>query len=88
VIEVYDKFIKKHTEIKIMQETSFEELKKINKTIAKYIIAFRKDFVVFKPGGAGQYAVPVICFSEKEKKEKQKKINENLYLKDTQTKLF
>ncbi len=88
VIGIYEKFIQKYTEIEIMQEISEKELEKIDKNISKYIISFRKDLVVFKPGGAGHYGVPFICFSEKEKLEKQKEIEENSFFKSNQKKLF
>jgi len=88
VIELYDKFIDKYTEIEIMQETSFEELKEIDLNIAKYIISFRKNLVVFYPGGGGNYGTPFIYFNKEEKDKKEKEISESLYLKDTQTKLF
>lgn len=88
VLEVYNKFIKEYTEIDIMQKVPEEKLNKIDEKITKYIMAFRKNLVVFKTGGAGHYGEPIICFSEKEKEEKQKEINENIYIKDFQKKLF
>jgi uncharacterized protein (TIGR00375 family) len=88
VLTVYEKFIENHTEIEIMQEISEKELLKIYKNIAKYILAFRKDYVVFRPGGAGHYGVPYIYFTEEEKIKKEKEIQENKYLKSFQKKLF
>ncbi|MDD3178225.1 MAG: phosphotransferase, partial [Candidatus ainarchaeum sp.] len=88
VLEKYDEFTKNHTEIQIMQEVSKEELEKIDKNIARYIIAFRKDFVVFRPGGAGHYGVPYICFSKEEKIKKEKEIQEEIKVKVLQKKLF
>jgi uncharacterized protein (TIGR00375 family) len=88
VIDIYERFIEKYTEIEIMQEVCKKELEKINPDIAKYIMAFRKDFVVFQPGGAGAYGEPYIFFTEKEKLDKQNEIEKNLYLKDLQKKLF
>lgn len=88
VLEVYERFIEKYTEIEVMQSTPFEKLKEIDENISKYIIAFRNGFVVFRPGGAGRYGEPFIFFTKEEKENKEKEINENLYLKDLQKKLF
>ncbi len=88
VIEIYDRFIEKYTEIEVMQKISFEKLKKIDENIAKYILSFRQNLVVFSPGGGGNYGTPFIFFTGEEKENKEKEINENLYLKDLQKKLF
>ena len=55
-------------------------LKQINLEITKYIMAFRKNLVVFRPGGGGNYGTPYICFTEKEKQEKQKQIEQETKL--------
>lgn len=88
VLEVYEKFIEKYTEIEIMQSLSFEKLKEIDEKIAEKIISFRKNFVVFHPGGGGSYGKPFIFSTIEEKENKEKEIYENLYLKDLQKKLF
>ena len=88
VLEIYDKFVSKHTEIDTMQKVPEEELKKIDENITKYIIAFRNNYVVFRSGGAGHYGIPHICFSEREKKDKQKKIDEETKLVSIQKTLF
>ena len=88
VLEIYSKFISKNIEIDIMQKVPFEELKIIDEKIAKYIIAFRNNFVVFKPGGAGHYGVPYVCFSEEEKENKIKEINKEIKIKNIQKTLF
>jgi len=88
VIERYELFISNHTEIEVMLNLSEDELEKIDKEITKYILAFRKNLVVFKPGGAGFYGVPHICFTEAEKKKKQKEIDEETIIKFKQKTLF
>ena len=88
VIEKYDEFTKNYTEIEVMQEVSKDKLEEIDKNIARYIIAFRKDFVVFRPGGAGHYGVPYICFSKEDKLKKEKEIQKEIEIKVSQTKLF
>jgi len=74
VLNKYEEMLKDHKEIDIMLNVPKEDLEKINETIAKYIMSFRKDLVVFRAGGAGHYGVPFICFSESEKKEKELEI--------------
>jgi PHP family Zn ribbon phosphoesterase len=34
----------------------------------------------FRPGGGGNYGIPYICFTEKEKQEKQKQIEQETKL--------
>lgn len=88
VIEIYEKFIEKYTEIEVMQEIDYKELIKIDEKIAKYILAFRSDFVTFDPGRAGRYGVPYIFFSKEEKEKKENEIFKDLFLKTNQKKLF
>jgi uncharacterized protein (TIGR00375 family) len=88
VLEIYNKFITKYTEIDIMQNVSYQELKKINEKIAKYIISFRNDLVVFKPGGAGHYGVPYVCFSKEEKEKQILKIKNEMKINYLQKTLF
>jgi len=88
VIKIYEKMLKEDCEINLMLNTPKEILEKIDSNIAKYIIAFRKDLVVFRPGGAGHYGVPFICFSEQEKKEMEEKIKKEQEIKIIQKTLF
>jgi uncharacterized protein (TIGR00375 family) len=88
VLEKYNQFVSKYTEIDIMFNVPYEDLEKIDVEITKYIKAFREDLVVFYPGGAGKQGKPVICFSELEKKQTQEKINKEIELKAIQKKLF
>jgi uncharacterized protein (TIGR00375 family) len=81
------------TEINILVDASESDLIKFNSEISKYIVAFRNDWVVYRPGGGGEYGKPIICFSEEEKTQIQNEINDNLYkIKDEtqnkQRKLF
>jgi uncharacterized protein (TIGR00375 family) len=88
VLEKYNQFVSKYTEIDVMFNVSYENLEKIDVNITKYIKAFREDLVVFYPGGAGKQGTPVICFNELEKKQTQEKINKEIELKAIQKKLF
>ena len=88
VIEMYNRFIRENTEIDVMLHMPENKLKNINPLISKYIMAFRKNLVVFKPGGAGYYGVPYICFSEEEKNKMVEKIKKESRLKYIQKTLF
>lgn len=88
VIEIYEKMLEKNTEIDLMLNTTKEKLEKIDPMISKYILAFREDLVVFRPGGAGHYGVPFICFDENEKKETEEKIKKEQEIKIVQKTLF
>ncbi len=56
VQELWRKIIEKTgTEIDALINTSIEELREINATIAKYIEYFRKGMINYIPGGAGMY---------------------------------
>ncbi len=88
VLEKYSLFISKYKEIDVMFNVPYKELEKIDKEITKYIKAFRENFVVFYPGGAGKQGKPVICFSDKEKKQMKEKIDQEIKLKTIQKKLF
>ena len=88
VLEKYKKLITKYTEIEIMLELPEEMLKEIDEDVAKYVIAFRKGLVVFRPGGGGHYGVPFICFSEEEKKQKLAEILKEQEIPFVQKTLF
>ena len=88
VLEKYTKIISKYTEIEVMLELPEEKLNEIDIDIARLIIAFRKGFVVFRPGGAGFYGEPFICFTEEEKQKKEKEILNEQKLKYLQKTLF
>jgi uncharacterized protein (TIGR00375 family) len=88
VLEIYNKFIEKYKEIDVMLNVSEENLNKINENITRYIIAFRNDYVVFRPGGAGHYGIPHITFSKKEKEKKQKEIDTEIKIDLVQKTLF
>jgi uncharacterized protein (TIGR00375 family) len=88
VLEKYNLFVSKYKEIDVMFNVPYEELRKIDAEITKYIKAFRENLVVFYPGGAGKQGKPVICFSEQEKQQTQEKIQKEIYLKSVQKKIF
>jgi PHP family Zn ribbon phosphoesterase len=88
VLEKYTKIISKYTEIEVMLELPEEKLNEIDIDVARLIMAFRKGFVVFRPGGAGFYGEPFICFTEEEKQKKEKEILNEQKLKYLQKTLF
>ena len=88
VLEKYTKIIAKYTEIEVMLELPEEKLKEIDLDIAKLVLAFRKGYVVFRPGGAGHYGEPFICFSEEEKLKKEAEILKEQEIKYLQKTLF
>jgi len=61
-------------EIKVLLETEVNELAGINKEVAEKIDAFRNGWVFFKPGGGGNYGIPIVCSSEKELKEREEEL--------------
>lgn len=65
-------------EIKVLVEVPEEELAAVNKEVAGKVIAFRKGWVQYIPGGGGNYGRPVICDSLEEFEKKGKEIAEEL----------
>ncbi|PIU22505.1 MAG: phosphotransferase [Candidatus Diapherotrites archaeon CG08_land_8_20_14_0_20_30_16] len=79
VQKIWWDFIKiAETEINVLLYLSEPQLNEINPEIAKYIIAFRNDYVNYFPGGAGQYGKPIIAFSELEKQKNELKIEDQM----------
>lgn len=80
------------TEINALISVPENKLNEINEDIAKHILAFRKGYVSYFPGGGGQYGYPIIGFSEEEKQANnlkiEKQISEQKAQKSTQKKLF
>ncbi|MCH7902559.1 phosphotransferase, partial [archaeon] len=58
-------------EIFVLVDATESELNEVDKSIAQKIIAFRKELVLYIPGGGGDYGKPIIC-SSKEEMEKKK----------------
>jgi uncharacterized protein (TIGR00375 family) len=72
------------TEIDVLLATKEDKLYEIDRTVAKYISAFRNGFVVYRPGGGGSYGIPYITFSEQEKAQKQAEIDAEILGKSKQ----
>ena len=66
------------SEIKVLVDIPNEELVEFNEIVGKKIAAFRNGFVLYAPGGGGQYGKPVICDTEKEFAEKKKEMEKEL----------
>lgn len=67
-----------NNEINVLLNLSEQKLNEIDLEISKYILAFRKGYVSYFPGGAGQYGEPIIAFSEDEKKQNELQIIEKM----------
>ncbi len=65
-------------EIRILVEAPEEELAAVNKEVAGKVIAFRKGWVHYIPGGGGNYGRPVICDSREEFEKRGKEIAEEM----------
>lgn len=65
-------------EINVLVDVKEEELREFNEEIAEKIIAFRKGFVLYIPGGGGDYGKPIICRDEKEMNETKIKMKNEL----------
>ena len=65
-------------EIKVLVDAPEEELKEVNPRAALKIIAFRKGWVHYVPGGGGEYGKPVICDSEEEFEKRKKEVEEEI----------
>jgi uncharacterized protein (TIGR00375 family) len=73
---LWEKFVNEFgTEINVLLNAKEDALYSVDSNVAKYLLAFRKGHVVYKPGGGGSYGVPYITFSEEEKATKQKEID-------------
>jgi PHP family Zn ribbon phosphoesterase len=65
-------------EINALVDVQVEELKEVDSAVGENVEAFRKGFVVYEPGGGGQYGMPFICKNEKDCKEKEIEISRKL----------
>ena len=73
---------KGNSEINILLDMPEKELFELDNSLYKYILAFRNNFVVYKPGGGGNYGEPIITFSKDEKRIAEKKIEDYIAGKD------
>ena len=64
------------TEIKVLIDIPEKELNEVDSKAAAKIIAFRKGWVHYIPGGGGEYGKPVICNSKEEFEKKGKELEE------------
>lgn len=70
-------------EINVLFNLKESDLESIDENIAKYILAFRNGYVSYFPGGGGQYGKPIICFSKKDKEQKDLDILEEITKKSS-----
>ncbi len=82
VQSLWKKFVEEiGSEIKVLVDEPVENLKKISEEVAIRVEAFRKGFVLYIPGGGGDYGKPIICLNEKEFKEKKEQLKTELECK-------
>jgi len=55
-----------------------QELNDVDENIAKKIIAFRNDLVLYIPGGGGDYGKPIICETKEEMEKKKIELKNEL----------
>ncbi len=65
-------------EIKVLVDAKVSELKELNPAVGKKIESFRKGFVVYSPGGGGNYGTPFICDSKEELQKKKIEIEKEI----------
>jgi uncharacterized protein (TIGR00375 family) len=66
------------SEIDILIDEPIEKLAQQNELISEKINSFRQGFVLFMPGGGGQYGQPIICDSKKEFEAKKVELGKKL----------
>lgn len=65
--EIWKKFVDlAGSEINALVDAPMEELIQLHKEIGKSIEAFRNGFVIYIPGGGGNYGTPIICKNKTE----------------------
>jgi uncharacterized protein (TIGR00375 family) len=80
VQKIWWKYIERFdNEINVLLDVSEKELEEFDSEMAKYIISYRNGWVVYRPGGGGQYGTPFICLSEEERIQKQREVDETIY---------
>ncbi|MBN1940673.1 MAG: endonuclease Q family protein [Candidatus Diapherotrites archaeon] len=83
VQDVWRGFVDKfENEINALVDAKEDELLEHNKKVGEHIIAFRKGFVQYIPGGGGDYGKPVLCASKEECERIGKHIEKNLNTKE------
>ena len=66
------------TEINVLINVPEEELNEVDSKTSAKIIAFRKGWVHYIPGGGGEYGKPVICNSKEEFEKKKNELEEEI----------
>ena len=65
-------------EIFVLVDASESELNEVDTRIAEKIMAFRKNLVLYIPGGGGDYGKPIICSSKEEMEQKKIELKNEL----------
>ncbi len=69
------------SEINVLVDVPFQEMREVNQEIAEKVNAFRQGWVLYKPGGGGEYGVPIICSSKEETEKKRNELGQELECK-------
>lgn len=75
------------SEIEILLETPYEDLKKLNKKVGEAVEIFREEKYIINPGGGGKYGEIILPKSEKERKKIQHQIEAKMKEASSQTSL-
>ncbi|MCR4335546.1 MAG: TIGR00375 family protein [archaeon] len=65
-------------EIFVLVDATESELNEVDENIAKKIIAFRNNLVLYIPGGGGDYGKPIICETKEEMERKKIELKNEL----------
>ena len=65
-------------EIYVLVDATEQELNEVDENIAQKIIAFRKNLVLYIPGGGGDYGKPIICETKEEMEKKKIELKNEL----------
>ena len=65
-------------EIGAVIDAPVDALSKVHADVAKNIESFRKGYVIYIPGGGGQYGIPIICKSAEEMAQKEKELQKEI----------
>ncbi|MCD6434261.1 MAG: TIGR00375 family protein [Candidatus Diapherotrites archaeon] len=87
VQNIWNSFVEQFgSEINALIDASYEELKEVHEETAELINAFRNGFVLYIPGGGGNYGKPIICKTKEEFETKKIELGKKLECNSQSTK--
>jgi uncharacterized protein (TIGR00375 family) len=79
VQSLWEKYVKTfENEIAVLLHTPIPELKEVDAGVGEKIAAFRNGWVLYIPGGGGQYGKPIIAHSERDFEKKKLELQDTL----------